>query len=130
MRIGVFFALFLLAACAHELRSRLPEKWIELQSEHFLLRTDLPEEDARKAIRDFELVRSALLAAGWHSARPAADRTRVVELATALELRDFARQRRELHLRACRDRRQAAEPQDHAADPRTTSLTTKARGCR
>jgi hypothetical protein len=64
--------------------------WSELQSEHFQLRTDLTPEDARQAIADLELLRAALLAAGWHSSLAGQGRTLVVELASGAELREFA----------------------------------------
>ncbi|HUJ28147.1 MAG TPA: hypothetical protein VLW85_19130 [Myxococcales bacterium] len=78
-------------ACAREIRSQNPDSWLELQGEHFTLRTDLPEEQARKAIADLEVVRAALLASGWHNARSQAGRTTVIELASARELQEFAR---------------------------------------
>jgi tetratricopeptide (TPR) repeat protein len=86
-------ALCLLAAlgCARELRSTHPELWLELESDHFTLRTDLPEEDARKDIADLELLRSALLAAGWHAniSAPLPSRIGVVALANARELKEI-----------------------------------------
>jgi hypothetical protein len=51
------------------------------------LRTDLTPEDARQAIADLELLRAALLAAGWHSSLAGQGRTLVVELASGAELR-------------------------------------------
>jgi tetratricopeptide (TPR) repeat protein len=86
-RLGLFL---LLAACAHAPRSNDPQNWLELRSEHFLVRTDLPEEDARKAVTDMELVRTALLGAGWHSNREPKARTPVVLLSTEAELHEFA----------------------------------------
>ena len=91
MRLLLVAAL-LSTACARNLRSRDPANWVELQSEHFVLRTDLPEDDAHKAISDLELVRAGLYATGWHNRRPAAERMEVVELASDRELHEFARQ--------------------------------------
>jgi tetratricopeptide (TPR) repeat protein len=85
-RLGLFL---LLAACAHAPRSNDPQNWLELRSEHFLVRTDLPEEDARKAVTDMELVRTALLGAGWHSSREPRSRTAVVLLASQAEMNEF-----------------------------------------
>jgi tetratricopeptide (TPR) repeat protein len=42
--------------------------WQELESEHFLLQTDLPPEEARKAVSYLERTRAALLAAAWPTA--------------------------------------------------------------
>src|SRR5260221_8801934 len=82
--------LILLAACAHVSPSTDPATWIELESEHFVLRTDLPADDARSAIADLERVRLGLLATGWHAKVAAPGKTAVVELATSAELREFA----------------------------------------
>jgi hypothetical protein len=86
-RLCLFLAV--LCACA-AMRSTDPLNWSELQSEHFQLRTDLTPEDARQAIADLELLRAALLAAGWHSSLAGQGRTLVVELASGAELREFA----------------------------------------
>jgi tetratricopeptide (TPR) repeat protein len=80
----------LAAACAHAPRSGDPQNWLELRSEHFVVRTDLAEEDARKAVTDMELARTALMGAGWHSNREPKVRTAVVLLASQLELQEFA----------------------------------------
>jgi tetratricopeptide (TPR) repeat protein len=82
--------VLLCAACAHASRSRDPQAWSELRSEHFVLRTDLEPDDARKAIAELELIRASLLSAGWHSSNPPPGRTQVVELASEKELREFA----------------------------------------
>ena len=70
------------AACAREIRSTNPDLWLELASDHFTLRTDLPEQDARRAIADLELIRNALLAAGWHANRSSPARIVVVAVAS------------------------------------------------
>jgi hypothetical protein len=85
-RLGLFL---LLAACAHGPRSTDPQNWLEVRSEHFVVRTDLPEEDARKAATDMELVRTALLGAGWHSNREPKVRTAAVLLAGQAEMEEF-----------------------------------------
>src|SRR5438132_10137831 len=82
--------LFALLACAHVSRSRDPANWLELQSEHFVLRSDLPLDDARAAVADLERVRAALLIAAWHSSRPSVQKTVVIELASRRELEEFA----------------------------------------
>src|SRR2546423_14869346 len=65
-----FVLLLALTARARELRSTNPDNWLELQSEHFLLRTDLPQDDADKAVADLELVSHPLLASGWSGPHP------------------------------------------------------------
>src|SRR5690349_21478531 len=89
MRSPILLAL-LAVACAREIRSTNPELWLELGSEHFTLRTDLPEQEARRAIADLELIRYALLTVGWHGKAPASPaRIGVVALASERELREF-----------------------------------------
>jgi tetratricopeptide (TPR) repeat protein len=90
MRIAALVVLTSFA-CVRELRSANPDAWVELQSEHFVLRTDLPPVEARQAISDLEVVRAALFAAGWHGDRRNTERTLVVELASKRELQEFVR---------------------------------------
>ena len=85
----------LLLACAHASRSKDPANWLELQSEHFVVRTDLAADDARRAVEDLENTRAALRAAAWHASRPPGRKTAVVELATRWELQEFAVERLE-----------------------------------
>jgi tetratricopeptide (TPR) repeat protein len=87
-RLGL---LLLLVACAHAPRSKDPQNWLELRSDHFILRTDLPEEDARRSIEGMELARMALMGAGWHSNHESKVRTVVVELTSRAEMEEFAR---------------------------------------
>jgi tetratricopeptide (TPR) repeat protein len=93
MRIAALFFALLALACARELRSANPDAWLELQSEHFTLRTDLPEEDARRDIADLELIRNALLAAGWHGKASSPARIIVVAVASGRELHEFLEDR-------------------------------------
>jgi tetratricopeptide (TPR) repeat protein len=88
-RMAAVLLALLAAACARELRSANPDAWLELQSEHFNLRTDLPELSARRAIGDLELIRNALLAAGWHGKTSSPARIGVVVLASEKELHEF-----------------------------------------
>jgi hypothetical protein len=80
MRVGVLVAL-LVVACAREIRSTSPDLWLELVTDHFALRTDLPEKDARRAIADLDLIGNALLAAGWQGKTDSPARMIVVALA-------------------------------------------------
>lgn len=83
--------LLLLAGCAHRSRARDPQAWSELQTEHFVVRTDLPPDEAREVARGLEQVRSALLDAAWHSARPSPARVQAVVVADDSELEEFAK---------------------------------------
>lgn len=93
MRTAALALVLLTLSCARELRSTNPDAWLELQSEHFTLRTDLPEEDARKGIADLELIRNALLAAGWHGKTTSPARIGVVAVASERELHEFLGER-------------------------------------
>jgi hypothetical protein len=84
-----WLVLLLCAACAREIRSTDPANWMELQSEHFVVSTDLPEADARQAANDLELIRTALMTAGWKSSRPQLRKFHVVALASDREAREF-----------------------------------------
>ena len=89
MRIAAVIIAAMAVACARELRSANPNAWLELETEHFTLRTDLEEEDARRAVDDLELIRSALLATGWHGETTSPARIGVVALASGRELREI-----------------------------------------
>src|SRR5579859_4644321 len=89
MRFVSAATCLLALSCARELRSIHPELWLELQSDHFTLRTDLPEEDARNDIADLELLRSAMLAAGWHGDTSSPSRIGVVALANGREMHEI-----------------------------------------
>ena len=90
MRIKSAVVLIVLAGCAGKLRSSDPVNWTELHSDHFVLRTDLSPDAAHEAIAGFEMERAALLSAGWRGSRDPSDRTLVIELANAREVREFA----------------------------------------
>ena len=85
-----FLPFALLLSCAHGPRPIPPDQWRELQTEHFVLRTDLAPEDARRMAADLELVRAALLAAALHSSRISKARTQVIVLADDRELQEYA----------------------------------------
>jgi tetratricopeptide (TPR) repeat protein len=44
------------------------QPWLELESDHFVLQTDLPPDQARQGIEYLERTRSAMLAAAWPAA--------------------------------------------------------------
>ena len=82
--------LWALCACAGRPRADDPLKFTELESEHFRLRTDVPETEARDTIAQLERVRAALLVASWHSAHPLPGRLQVVQLQSKRDLEEFA----------------------------------------
>ena len=81
----------LLSACAGA--PRPPERsgaFLELQSAHYLLLTDLPEALARSRVARMEDIRAALLAGSWRGEDLARERLRVIELASPARLHEFA----------------------------------------
>lgn len=73
LETGVLLAILVsCVACVGPRLARCPGEggrpWQELESEHFLLRTDLPPEEAHKAMSYLERTRAAVLAAAWPSA--------------------------------------------------------------
>ena len=44
------------------------QPWVELESDHFVLQTDLPPEQARQGVEYLERTRAAMLAAAWPAA--------------------------------------------------------------
>lgn len=82
--------LLLVLACAHAPRSADQQQWVELQSSHFILRTDVTEAEARQNIADMEQTRLALRGAGWHSNHEDKGRTIVVQFGSREELHEFA----------------------------------------
>ncbi|HUJ24727.1 MAG TPA: hypothetical protein VLW85_01830 [Myxococcales bacterium] len=90
MRRALFFCLLAAAACAPRAKPADQQQWIELQSEHFVLRTDLAEPAAREAVEQLELVRASLIAVAWHAPKAMSHRLMVVDLASDAELREFA----------------------------------------
>ena len=91
MRIAVVAIALVLAGCARNLRSTDPANWLELRSDHFTQRTDLPQIDAGSVIAQLELQRAALVAAGWQGTGQSSESTFVVALASACEVNEFAR---------------------------------------
>src|SRR4051812_44718693 len=79
-----------LLSCAHGPQPVQPERWHELQTEHFVLRTDLSADAARRVAVDLEEVRGALLAVAWHGSDASPGRTQVIMLADDAELQDYA----------------------------------------
>src|SRR5882724_7767088 len=85
MRSALALSLLLLS-CAHGPRPVQPERWHELETENFILRTDLPITDARRVAVDLEEVRETLLTASWHRRDLPGGKTQVIVLADDREL--------------------------------------------
>jgi tetratricopeptide (TPR) repeat protein len=89
MRAVAVFVLVLIG-CAHGAAHRgSAGAWVELETENFVLQTDLPGNDAREVAQKLEEVRGAMIAGSWHGNRLRAEKIRVVELADQAEMREF-----------------------------------------
>jgi tetratricopeptide (TPR) repeat protein len=73
--MGVLLAVLALSQVACVIGPRFTKrpgerghKWVQLESDHYTLRTDLPPEQAREAMSRLERTRVAILAAMWPSA--------------------------------------------------------------
>ena len=87
----VLLLALLCAACSH--RQRLPDgslAFLEVRSEHFRLRSDLPEAEARKAVVELERVRNAFLVSLFSPDLDAGAPLEVVALADIEEMGEFA----------------------------------------
>lgn len=84
-------AIALACACSHAPAAveRRPA-FLELESEHFSLVTDVPERDGRETLRQLEDVRAALLEGSWRRALPAGEKLRVLQFRSGAELHEFA----------------------------------------
>jgi len=91
MRIRLVPAALLVLSCAHGQRPAGDQNFLQLESDHFILRTDLPLAEARPALIELERVRVALLTASWHGSRPPEEKLSAVLLADSEELSQFAR---------------------------------------
>src|SRR4051812_20464212 len=90
MRFGSACALALACTCAQAQKPPARGGFLELQSEHFSLLTDLPQPAAHAAIGRMEEIRAALLAGSWRGAAPDRERLRVLQFASSARLREFA----------------------------------------
>src|SRR5712691_7312569 len=91
MRRLISCAAAAVCACAHA--NKVPDGapvFLELESAHYVLFTDLREADARETIGRLENVRGALIQGSWHGDLSPSEKLRVVELASSTELHEFA----------------------------------------
>jgi tetratricopeptide (TPR) repeat protein len=88
MRCLALVLVVLSAACA---RTVQPDKqaFYELRSEHFLLRTSVPKDDAAETLVELERVRATLVKFVASNAPPPVGRMHAIQLASADELEEF-----------------------------------------
>jgi len=90
MRRLISCAAAAVCACAHA--NDVPDGapvFLELESAHYVLFTDLREADARETIGRLENVRGALIQGSWHGDLSPSEKLRVIELASSTELHEF-----------------------------------------
>lgn len=80
--IACVFSLLFTTACAGPRWAACPaeggDPWVQVESRHYVLDTDLSARAAARAIEYLELTRAALLAAGWPGANIDSERTEAV----------------------------------------------------
>ena len=80
-----------LCACAHGVdRSKDATAWMELRSDHFEVRSDLPEADARQVVQSLEEARTAMLTVMWPGQAEPPGKLQVVALASVGEVQELA----------------------------------------
>ena len=79
-----------LCACAHAGRAKDAAAWLELRSDHFEVRSDLPEADACALVQSLEEARAAMLTVMWPGQAEPLGKMRVVALASLGDVQEFA----------------------------------------
>src|SRR6266478_6906349 len=91
MRRLLTCAVAVACGCAH---GRSPPDarpvYLELESAHYVLLTDLPERDAGQTLGRIENVRGALIQGSWHGDALPREKLRVVQLASSARFHEFA----------------------------------------
>ncbi len=91
-RAAAVALLSLAGGCAHSRSFRCPaeggQPWLEIQSDHFVLKTDVAEDAAERVIRELEAMRMAELGA-WDGAFDPPARLEVAVLRTKSEFREL-----------------------------------------
>ena len=91
MRRPLALALTLACACAHGRGSSGGSSgFLQLESAHYVLLTELPEADARRTLGRLENVRGALIAGSWRGETLPAEKLHVLQLATSARFHEFA----------------------------------------
>lgn len=83
----------LLCGCAHvapECATHAGTPWLELSSQHFVVRTNLPAEEARAAAVQLERARASVLAAFPNGGKTSAEPLEVVVFARTAQLQDLS----------------------------------------
>jgi len=90
MRLAAVAMVFA-CACAHGRSApSVDPGFLELESAHYVLLTELPEPDARRTLGRLENVRAALIAGSWRSETAPAEKLRVILLASSARFHEFA----------------------------------------
>ena len=80
-----------ICACAHAgTVPAPPTQFVEVEGSHFVLLTDLPRAAALESVRRMENVLAALFQGSWHGDALPREKLRVLELASARDLHQFA----------------------------------------
>src|SRR5712671_5454212 len=91
MRHSRAAVLLLACACAHGRNpSAADSGFLELESAHYVLLTELPEPDARKTLARMENVRGALTAGSWRGESFPSEKLRILQFASSGRLHQFA----------------------------------------
>ena len=91
MRRSRAAVLLLACACAHGRNPSASDSgFLELESAHYVLLTELPEPDARKTLARMENVRGALTAGSWRGESLPAEKLRILQFASSGRLHQFA----------------------------------------
>jgi len=84
-------AMLLACGCAHAPRPSASDSgFLQLESAHYLLLTNLTEPDARLALSRLENARSALIEGSWRGESLPREKLRVLDLAWSAQLHQFA----------------------------------------
>src|SRR5258707_4056334 len=90
MRHSHAAVLLLACACAHGRNPAAADPgFLELESAHYVLLTELPEPDARQTLARIENVRGALTAGSWRGESLPSEKLRILQFATSARLHDF-----------------------------------------
>ena len=86
-----FGLIALICACAHAGTVPAPStQFVEVEGSHFVLLTDLPRAAALESVRRMENVLAALFQGSWHGDALPREKLRVLQLASARDLHQFA----------------------------------------
>lgn len=82
-------ATALLSGCTDGIQVKSPSGWIELKSQHFVLKTSLPQAEAVDTLQYLETARATMLQAAWGGSKGPPRRTEVVVFGRPKQLERF-----------------------------------------